>query len=572
MNKDSLSFKSIFQRQTKLAAYIIICTTIVVLSASYALFFQVDSNSNNQVVEAGDLTFVYSNNNIINNSLCFEPMDLDEANLYANNCSYQLSIRNTGSLIADYNLFLVPKADNTADLSNLKIIIRQNGTPVSGYPKGIVSGSGDSTHVGTTDAFLTGSINPGDTILYSAQIYVDDTTSFASSENKKVSFDIRGALVASDTNPINTPRPARDTLARLQQLNPNITVTPSTPNNPDFSTSDGTGVFDANDNYGLSYYFRGDIDYNYVKFGTWQTDYYNGANQIGYSYNNYTSLASCEAAAGAGNCTKYASAGDDMYWRIVRINGDGSIRMIYDGVRACGTDCEEEDNNTKGIGISEFHSNNDDNAHVGYMYGNTDSSTYEATHENLNDSPIKASIDSWYEREIANTSYHNYISDTLFCNDRSIASTEATNYAKDNWGTEFTNLGYGWSENQTLYGGYGRDIEQNYMNLGNRLTFFCPQKNDRFTVNDTTIGNGALTYPAGLITHDEASIGGSFLENSATYLTMTPGETEWTGVFMFDVVGEGITYFANLVRPVINLNGDAINSGTGTVQNPFRIE
>ena len=154
MNKDSLSFKNIFKSQTKLAAYIIICTTIVVLSASYALFFQVDSNTNNQVVEAGDLTFTYSNNSVINNTTCFEPMNLDEANLYANNCSYQLSIRNTGTLIADYNLFLVPKSDNTADLSNLKIIIRENGTPVTGYPKGLVSGSGDSTHVGTTSAFL----------------------------------------------------------------------------------------------------------------------------------------------------------------------------------------------------------------------------------------------------------------------------------------------------------------------------------------------------------------------------------------------------------------------------------
>ena len=62
MNKNSsLSFSNIFKRETKLAAYFIICLTLVVLSVSYALFFSVTNNSNNQVVEAGDLVFTYKN-------------------------------------------------------------------------------------------------------------------------------------------------------------------------------------------------------------------------------------------------------------------------------------------------------------------------------------------------------------------------------------------------------------------------------------------------------------------------------------------------------------------------------
>ena len=55
--KDNLSFKNIFKRETKLATYIVICMTIVVLSLSYAMFFKIDGNSKNQVVEAGDLVF-----------------------------------------------------------------------------------------------------------------------------------------------------------------------------------------------------------------------------------------------------------------------------------------------------------------------------------------------------------------------------------------------------------------------------------------------------------------------------------------------------------------------------------
>ena len=34
-------------------------------------------------------------------------------------------------------------------------------------------------------------------------------------------------------------------------------------------------------------------------------------------------------------CTpvKLASAGDKMYWKIVRVNGDGSLRLIYNGTK-----------------------------------------------------------------------------------------------------------------------------------------------------------------------------------------------------------------------------------------------
>ena len=521
MNKESWTFKNIFQRQTKLAAYIIICATLVVIGASYALFFQVDSNTNNQVVEAGDLTFTYSNETVINNSICFEPMSLDEANLYASSCSYQLSIRNTGTLVADYDLYLVPRADNTADLSNLKLILRENGSLVEGYPKGIVSGEGDGTHVGTTNSFLSGIIGPGETILYSAQIYVDDTTSFAGSENKKVSFDIRGALKASDTNPITSEKPsASNTLAKLQLLNTSLTLTPSTPSNPDFSLiaprnanvdGDGkeeqtSGLFELEDDYGTSYYFRGNVTNNYVKFG-------------GY------------------------------YWRIVRINGDGSIRMIYAGdasvidglankaeVLANGYD--DSSTHYTQIGTSAFNSSYNDNAYVGYMYGTAGSDNYNDTHTNTNNSTIKTYIDTWYENNLKNTTYESYIADTLFCNDRSVGSDEAIDYATNNYGTTYGKLGYG--TNTTLYGGESRLIEEFRLGKGNKATLKCNNKNDAFTVSDTMHGNGALDYPARVLI---VSSDGRFDSYSVS-----------------NAFG---------VRPVININADYIGQGDGTASNPY---
>ena len=596
MDKEAWTFKNIFQRQTKLAAYIIICATLVVIGASYALFFQVDSNTNNQIVEAGDLTFTYSNETVINNSICFEPMSLDEANLYASSCSYQLSIRNTGSLIADYNLFLVPREDNTADLSNLKIIIRQNGTQLSGYPKGVVSGEGDATHVGTTDAFLTGSINPSDTILYSAQIYVDDATNFTSSENKKVSIDIRGALVVSDVNPITSEKPqASVTLARLQALNPSLALTTSTLSNPDYSITapreanlneDGkaeqtSGLFELEDDYGTSYYFRGDVNNNYVKFGTWQTDYYNGYVSANNNNNEgFTSLSDCEATAT--NCIKYASAGDDMYWRIVRINGDGTIRMIYDGTSAHGKEDVDDDATLfRSIGRSLFNENYNDNAYVGYMYGTPGSTNYNDTHANINNSIIKNYIDSWYQSQLTN--YASYISDTLFCNDRSIGSDEGVEYATNNYGETYGKLGYG--TNTTLYGGNSRVIEEIALGKGNKATLKCNNKNDAFTVGDTIKGNGALDYPVGLLTIDEANMAGGAWDENDNYYLIT-GSGYWTGspyvyhhgsASVHYVAGGGYLLYdyvnsAYGVRPVINLKSDSLKSGSGTISSPYEVE
>lgn len=39
-----------------------------------------------------------------------------------------------------------------------------------------------------------------------------------------------------------------------------------------------------------------------------------------------------------------------------------------------------------------------DNAYVGYMYGDINSTNYESTHQNKNDSQAKEKVDEWYEK------------------------------------------------------------------------------------------------------------------------------------------------------------------------------
>ena len=281
-------------------------------------------------------------------------------------------------------------------------------------------------------------------------------------------------------------------------------------------------ICSAPDDYGVSYYFRGAVTNNYVLFA-------------GY------------------------------YWRILRINGDDSIRLIYDGTTAHQNGEASED---RQIGISAFNLSQNDNAYVGYMYGTVNSSTYENTHANVNNSTIKEVLDKWYEDHIKNTEYEKYISDTLFCNDRTFNST---------------NTGTGFGTSKTFY----RWIRGPWDKDGTQYPRFnCIQKSDRFTVNDTTMGNGSLNNPIGLITADEALIAGGYNISNSNYYLYT-GNAYWTmssvsfnGSYAFVrlVQSNGsvysptdFAYFEKGVRPVINLKPNSLKSGDGTASNPYQV-
>ena len=198
------------------------------------------------------------------------------------------------------------------------------------------------------------------------------------------------------------------------------------------------------------------------------------------------------------------------------------------------------------------------------MYGTPGSSTYEETHANIHDSTIKQVIDGWYKTNIEDKNYSSYLSDSLFCNDRSLSSTVPSS---------FTQLGY--SREPTAYGWYA---------AVNGITITCKQQNDRFTVSDTVTGNGALIYPVGLITTDEAYLAGAYTNDSTThylytgnaYWTMSPVYYNGSRAYMRTVGTNGAanntTAFAVSVRPVINLKPNSLKSGDGTMSNPYTVE
>ncbi len=262
-----------------------------------------------------------------------------------------------------------------------------------------------------------------------------------------------------------------------------------------------------------------------------------------------------------------------FYWRIIRINGDGSIRLIYNGNSTATTGEGTMINSSQA-----FNTNYDDNAYVGYMYGSTRANSYASTHTNTNNSSIKTVVDNWYRDHLLQ--YAQYIStEAGFCGDRKIAS------GYSGYGT----LGYG--TNATVYAPTSRFMSADWSWLGTQHpTLKCSQSNDLYTVSGSSKGNHALTYPIGLITADEVVLAGGFggatnsnssyyLYNNAYYWLMTPSYLvsdsivgSHAGVFAMYPDGNLYHNWGNNtfgVRPVINLSADVTITGTGTMSDPY---
>ena len=253
------------------------------------------------------------------------------------------------------------------------------------------------------------------------------------------------------------------------------------------------------------------------------------------------------------------SSNQDLYWRIIRTNSDGSIRLLYHGISTTATDAY--------IGESQFNKIFNDSMYVGYMYGT--SGSQESNRTNANNSTIKTVIDNWYASNM--TSYTKYLSTTaVYCNDREVGS-----------GT------YSATGSEFYYAAYTR------LDTNKTPTYDCTNNNDKFTV-DASTGNGKLTYPIALMTADEIAYAGGATSKKAPmwYYTnssfeSSTGLTEWWSLspFNWDVSGAsswrvfgkgslsgfGVNY-SRSVRPVVSLKSCIkYSTGNGTSETPYEI-
>ena len=243
-----------------------------------------------------------------------------------------------------------------------------------------------------------------------------------------------------------------------------------------------------------------------------------------------------------------------FYWKIIRINGDGTIRLLYNGEKP------NSSGDNSAILWTQYSNKKDNAAYLGYMYGNSVDILDNAFKNEVN-SNIKEQIDKWYQNNLTN--YTNYLSDSGFCNDRSISSGSSP-------------TGY------VIFNAYDRLI------INKTPTFKCSNgSRDLFTVTNTT-GNKTLTYPIGLITADETLYAGivdskpndnNYLHTYVWNWTMTPIKYNYPYLTTYTYGNNNAASLPTsatssyYVRPVISLKADVkISSGIGTSNSPFIIE
>ena len=207
-----------------------------------------------------------------------------------------------------------------------------------------------------------------------------------------------------------------------------------------------------------------------------------------------------------------------------------------------------------------------DSSRIGYLTlssGKNIETAKTETFTNLNNSEIKKSIDSWYETNM--TSYTDKLEDTIWCNDRTLYSGSLM--GKD------IDAGMGYS----YFSPYDRVVKSHKPSL------VCPNKvRDGFTVSTFSGGNGALTYPIGLLTADEMLLTGkysSYLNTGRWYWLLSPISFQSnlaTGFVLFSVISGSTSYsttYYDGIRPAISLvSGIRSIEGNGTIDDPYIIE
>ena len=306
------------------------------------------------------------------------------------------------------------------------------------------------------------------------------------------------------------------------------------------STADEALLASAEDDNGTSYYFRGAVINNYVEF--------------------------------ANKC-----------WRIVRVGGDGSVKLILhnDNPTGAANPCDAANNSASAAFArfsgttytSAFNAKYTDNAYVGFKYGTAGASDYAPTHANTNNSTILTNLETWYNNNLK--TYESVIADTVWCNDKT--NVTDTTYNPHNW-SNVSGLGYG--TNVTYYGATQRLVSTSGSAGGTGPSLKC---------------NGELskiTSKVGLITADELAFAGYARgqNNTTTYLQENATDTYWWSLspyyfngsfaFVWDVRGSdgffgsdyvGYASGPSGVRPSISINPSTNVTGDGTSSSPFII-
>ena len=346
----------------------------------------------------------------------------------------------------------------------------------------------------------------------------------------------QGAVFSAHVEITSAKAPTVKTLAQTI-LAKNEVKAPITTPGAAVSTASEALLASTEDDYGTSYYFRGAVTNNYVEF--------------------------------ANKC-----------WRIVRVGGDGSVKLILhnDNTAGVANPCDSANNSASAAFArysettytSAFNTNYNDNAYVGFKYGTVGASDYATTHANTNNSTILTNLEAWYNNNLK--TYESVIDDNVWCNDK----TNVTDETYDPW--NYTPNGLGYAKNVTYYGATQRLVSTSGSAGGTGPSLKC---------------NGELSKinsKVGLITADELALAGYAYakNNTTTYLQENATDTYWwslspdgfdgVGAYVWCVDGGNSNFVSSNVniavgvRPSISLKPSTNVTGNGTSEDPYIVK
>ena len=496
----------------------IFCLIVIVFSSSYAYFkAQVRGEGKGMNVIAGTIDLDITENSISTNNLL--PISDSSKNTKAQIKDFTVKRTSNSNTDVCYNLYLVVDSisSNIKNSKYLKYELTDGSNVVSGNLSKLgYNSDGKGYILLVKNKYLSKSDTTGNTYKLKIWLSYDKSTN----QNDLLNSNITTHIYASGNNGNTCPESIETKPTLYDKLLSDKSTRPGA--RTDFSkvlTNDNTNtLYTSTEESKTVYYFAGNATDNWVKFGK------NASNQ-------------------------------DLYWRIIRTNSDGSVRLLYHGTSTTATDAY--------IGISYFNSSYDNIAYVSYMYGSLGSIQNARTNQ-TNSSTIKTTIDNWYKINLEAKGYTKYLSTTaVYCNDRST------------------------SDNGD-FGAYTR------LYTIKTPSYDCATTEDKFTVDKST-GNGKLAYPIALMTADEVSFAGGLYGNNAPawyYKNSANGSSTgsnywwllsphyWNGnsVTMFNVRGSYFTYndvisSGRSVRPAISLKScTKWANGDGSSSNPYTIK
>ena len=519
--------EEIKNKQKRVMIYVMIVSLICVVGVSYAFFTAGMSSETSTTVraDAGTMKITYSGGANINLAGIYPKDDVwaTKTITVTGNNTTDAEMYYKLTLVVDSNTF---KTDDPLQYELVSTNTSTNGEIIPNISKKDITGTsielGSGHFVKANNAKHT----------YLLKIYYPKK---ATSQNAN-----QGAAFSAHVEITSAKAPTAPTVSTFAEtiLAKNEVKAPITTPGAAVSTASEALLASTEDDYGTSYYFRGAVTNNYVEF--------------------------------ANKC-----------WRIVRVGGDGSVKLILhnDNPTGAANPCDAANNSASAAFAryngttykSAFNTNFNDNAYVGFKFGTPGSSTYEATHANTNNSTILTNLEAWYNNNDNFKKYEKVIADTVWCNDK----TNVTDTSYNPWGySNVTGLGYG--TNVTYYGATQRLVGTSGSAGGTGPSLKC---------------NGELSKinsKVGLITADELALAGyayaknnttTYLQENATdtyWWSLSPGRFYGGNAHVWGVGGSG--GFGSIgvddaggVRPSISLKSTTNVTGEGTSDSPFII-